>query len=243
MKVSELVFVVGPDPHPRLADLGEALAEEMRSLGVGARIDRESLPAATAGRIAVILDPGRLRVGRLRRVPGARALRGAVLVHAGADRSTHSARATGAPAFDLDVESTRRRRSRGERATHLPIGWSDRWEGAGSGERDIDLALIGADRRLQFRALAESAADLARWRVHIAASAERAAPEGGLPGLPAEAERRALLGRARVVVDLERREGPRLDALRAAEAVCAGAVLVHEGSRALDPLEPGRDYV
>ena len=57
------------------------------------------------------------------------------------------------------------------------------------------------------------------------------------------AERRAVLSRSRVVVALASREGPRIDAVRAAEAICAGAALVREGTRSLDPLVPGRDYL
>jgi GT2 family glycosyltransferase len=241
--VSELVFVVGPDHHPRLVHLAEALAEEVRILEIGATIDRESLPAHRPGRVPVILDPGRLRAGRRRRPPSNRAVQGAVLVHAGLDRGRRTLRRNRSPAFELDLESSRRRRARGEPVAHLPIGWSPRWALPGGGERDVDLAVIGADGDRQFRLLAQAAAELSRLRVHISAAADPRAPDGGPSGYQTAAERRAVLGRAKVLVDLARRGGPRLDALRAAEAICAGAVLVRERSGALDPLQPGRDYI
>ncbi len=52
-----------------------------------------------------------------------------------------------------------------------------------------------------------------------------------------------MLARSKLVVDLARGKPPRLDALRAAEAICAGAVLVREDPRPLAAFEPGAHYV
>jgi hypothetical protein len=243
MPLSELVFVSGPDQPPRLADLAEALAGEARELGVAATLERRTLPARRAGRVPVILDPARLRIGRRRGLSGRRALDGAVIVHAGLEWRSANVRASASQAtFDLDLDSVRRRQSRGESVAHLPVGWSRHWEVPGTARRDIDLAIVGVTTDEHFRWLARSAAVLARWRVHVDLVSD-APPRYGAGDARPASERRALLARTKVVVDLAARSGPRLDAIRAAQAICAGAVLVRTAARPLDRLQVGRDYI
>jgi GT2 family glycosyltransferase len=219
--VSELVFVVGPDLDPLLVELAEALARETGELGLGAAVERGSLPERRPGRVAVVLDPERLRGARLRLPLSRRALKGTLLVHAGTD----GRRRRGAqPAFELDLESARARAARGETVTHLPIGWTARWEPPAAGEREIDLAIVGADREPQFRLLAAAAGELSRWRVRVVTGGDPLAPAGPTAATPAQ--RRAVLARSKVLIDLSPPAAPRVDALRAAEAACTGAVRV-----------------
>ena len=238
--VTELAFVAGSIQNPRLVDLAEALALEVRELGLGATIEREAIPARKAGRVSVVLDPPRLAVGRRRRPPAARELAGAITIWAGLGRDD---RAAADPAFDLDLASARVRRARGQRVEPLAIGQVVGWSAPLDVERDIDLAVIGAGDKRSGRLLAEAADELSRWRVEIAATTDPWAPDGGPGGYETASERRAVLARSKLVLDLARGKPPRLDALRAAEAVCAGAVLVREDARPLATFEPGAHYV
>jgi hypothetical protein len=241
--VSELAFVVGPDQPRRLVELAEALAAEVRELRIAARIERRALPERRPGRVPVVLHPAGLRFGGRVATLARRALDGSVVVHAGVDPFAPNARAsTARAAFELDLESVGRRQTRGESVTHLPVGWSRRWEAAGEQSRDIDLAIVGSATDREFRWLARSAADLARWRVHVDLVSDARGRSDGDEATAASA-RLAALGRSKVVIDLSPAAGPRLDSVRAAEAICAGAVLVRTAARPLDPLRVGRDYV
>jgi GT2 family glycosyltransferase len=239
--ISELVFVVGPDDD-ELRDVAEALSAEACDLGLEATIERTSVPEPRPGLGTVLVCPERLTIGRRRRALDREVLAGAVLLHAGLPRRSRARRLSASPpTFELDLASARARQAHGAPVDHLPLGFTERWAPPEAGERDIDIAILGAHADEQMRILAGAAGELARWRTHILIDVDRSAPA---PTVPATgAERRAVLERSKVVVDLARPRGPRLDALRAVEAACAGAVLVREESRPLDPLEAGRDYV
>ncbi len=163
--VTELAFVAGSIQNPRLVDLAEALALEVRELGLAATIEREAIPARKAGRVNVVLDPPRLAVGRRRRPPAARELAGAIAIWAGLGRDDPAA---AGPAFDLDLASARVRRARGEHVEPLAIGQVVGWSASLDDARDIDLAVIGAGDKRSGRLLAEAADELSRWRVEIA---------------------------------------------------------------------------
>ncbi len=240
MMVSELAFVAGPTQNPRLVDLAEALALEVRELGLAATIEREAIPARKAGRVSVVLDPPRLAVGRRGRPPAARELAGAIPIWAGLGRDDRNA---AGPGFDLDLASARARRARGERVEPLSIG------------QVADL--VGAARR---RARHRSGGDRGRRRAQRPAARRGGRRAQPLAGRDRRHRRPACARRARgytrprvsggrcsrgskLVLDLARRRPPRLDALRAAEAVCAGAVLVREDARPLATFEPGAHYV
>jgi GT2 family glycosyltransferase len=239
--ISELVFVVGPDDD-ELVDVVEALAAEARNLGLAATVDRTSVPEPRSTRGTVLVCPDRLTTGRRRRPLDREAFAGSVLLHAGMPRRGRARRGRAVQrAFELDLESARARRARGEPVDHLPLGFTERWAGPDAVERDIDIAILGAHADEQMRILAGAADELARWRTHILIDVDPSAPAGPAPCTAAD--RRDVLARSKVVVDLARPRGPRLDGLRAVEAACAGAVLVREESRALDPLKAGRDYL
>ncbi len=236
--VSQLAFVAPPSLQPRLIDLAEALAAEVRDLGLDATVEREAIPPRQPGRVAVLLDPPRLAIGRRGRPPGRRQLAGGLAVWAGL---APGVAAPDGPAFDLDLESARAR-SGARDANPLPIGWVEGWAAPLDGDREIDLAIIGAGDERSGRLLAAAADQLSRWRVQIAATADPLAPDGGPGGYETAAERRGVLARSRVVIDLEREGPPYLDALRASEAICAGAALVRESRRPLAAFEPGAHY-
>ena len=211
---------------------------EIRDLGVAATVERRVLPGRRPGQVSVVFDPARLRFGRRSRRAGRRTLDRSLLLHAGGGGKWRGERA-----FELDFASYRLRRSRGEPVEHLPIGWSPGWSAPPGAEREIDLAVFGATHDHHFRLLARAADELSRRRVHVAVSDDPLALERGEDGQEAAA-RRAVLARSKVRRRPRGpRHGPRLDGLRAAEAICAGAALVREGSRPLDPLQPGRDYL
>ena len=178
--VSELAFVAGPIQDPRLVDLAEALALEVRRLGLAATIEREAIPARKAGRASVVLD----RCGWPSDVAGARRLPASWRPRS---RSGRGSGATTRPPQVPDSTSTSPRHGLGRRGVNGSSRSRSGWSRTGPRapldvERDIDLAVIGAGDKRSGQLLAEAADELSRWRVAIAAATDPRAPDCGPVG-------------------------------------------------------------
>ena len=239
----ELALIVAPDAHRRLVDLAETLAEEIEDVGLAASVRRDAIPSPGPELVPVLFDPGELRVGRFGRSLSRALLGHSIVVLAGRPRPGGPIVSAAAAAFELDPASDSRRRLAGEPGERLGVGWSRRWDAPLEAERDLDLAIVGARTEAQFRRIAARAGELTGLRVEVAPAADPEAPDGGPHGDAGAAERVKMLARTKVIVDLERRHGPRLESVRAAEAISAGAVVVCEHAPDLSPLKPERDYL
>ncbi len=129
------------------------------------------------------------------------------------------------------------------RAEHLPLGWTQRWDRSPfDGERDIDVAFLGSHTDRRARHLAGYAPSLWRWRSHLILSDNGRPNHDDGPDFVAGDDKRDLLARTRVLLNLHSSDLPYLEGLRLVDAIHCGAVVVSEHSAYTAPFEPGRDF-
>jgi hypothetical protein len=126
----------------------------------------------------------------------------------------------------------------------LRLGYSEAWDDRdGDAERDVDVLFLGRASARRERALAGYADLLERFRCEfvLADPSVPNAHEG--PSFVTGANKRALLARSKVVLNLHAEEGAGFEWLRAAEAISCGCAVVSEHSPDLAPLRPGVDLL
>lgn len=126
----------------------------------------------------------------------------------------------------------------------LQLGYSEAWDGReGDAERDVDVLFLGRATVRRERALAGFADLLERFRCEfvLADPSVPNAYEG--PSFVTGANKRALLARSKVLLNLHAEEGAGFEWLRAAEAISCGCAVVSEHSPDLEPLRPGIDLL
>jgi hypothetical protein len=126
----------------------------------------------------------------------------------------------------------------------LQLGYSEAWDSRdGVAERDIDVLFLGRASERRERALAGYADLLERFRCEfvLADPSVPNAHEG--PSFVTGANKRALLARSKVLLNLHAEEGAGFEWLRAAEAISCGCAVVSEHSPDLAPLRPGIDLL
>jgi hypothetical protein len=126
----------------------------------------------------------------------------------------------------------------------LQLGYSEVWDGRdGDAERDIDVLFLGRASERRERALAGYADLLERFRCEfvLADPSVPNAHEG--PSFVTGANKRALLARSKVLLNLHAEDGAGFEWLRAAEAISCGCAVVSEHSPDLAPLRPGVDLL
>lgn len=126
----------------------------------------------------------------------------------------------------------------------LRLGYSEAWDGRdGVAERDVDVLFLGRVTARRERALAGYADLLERFRCEfvLADPSVPNAHEG--PSFVAGANKRALLARSKVLLNVHAEEGAGFEWLRAAEAISCGCAVVSEHAPDLDPLRPGTDIL
>jgi hypothetical protein len=122
----------------------------------------------------------------------------------------------------------------------LQLGYSEAWDGRdGVPERDIDVLFLGRASERRERALAGYADLLERFRCEfvLADPSVPNAHEG--PSFVAGENKRRLLARSKVLLNVHAEEGAGFEWLRAAEAISSGCAVVSEHTPDLDPLRPG----
>ncbi|MGN6816930.1 MAG: glycosyltransferase family protein, partial [Solirubrobacterales bacterium] len=126
----------------------------------------------------------------------------------------------------------------------LQLGYSEAWDGRdGVAERDIDVLFLGCASERRQRAVASYADLLERFRCEfiLADPSVPNAHEG--PSFVTGANKRALLARSKVVLNIHAEEGVGFEWLRAAEAISCGCAVVSEHAPDLEPLRPGVDLL
>jgi hypothetical protein len=126
----------------------------------------------------------------------------------------------------------------------LQLGYSEAWDGRdGAAERDIDVLFLGRATERRERALASYADLLERFRCEFV-FADPSVPnahEG--PSFVAGENKRVLLARSKVLLNIHAEEGAGFEWLRAAEAISSGCAVVSEHVPDLEPLRPGVDIL
>jgi hypothetical protein len=256
------LFTLAREQNQFFVELAEALVYELRALGVSAEISVGDLPVPEQGLVHVILPPHEFEsLSRYR--PPAELLRRSVVISA-EQPETHYFEANVAlvrdagAVFDINPRCVRAYQARGIDAKELALGYSRLWDrfatsGGEDGqlrspmhaarERDIDIIFLGRLTPRRGRALAGYASILERFRCHLALSEEWRTRVGSGPAFVAGEDKRSLLARAKVLLNIHGEDQPYFEWLRIAEAVCAGCAVVSEHSSDIAPLEWGRHIV
>jgi hypothetical protein len=253
----ELSFALARGQNQFFVELAEALTYELRALGANASIATGEIPFPRKGLVHVFLPPHEY-VSLSRYRPPAPLLKRSIMISA-EQPETHFfaanvplAREAGA-VFDINPRSIRAYRADGIEATLLELGHTELWdrfdgEGRADGasapvERDIDILFLGrlSDRRAF--ALASYADVFERFRCHIGLSDNSRPNVAGSAAFVAGEQKRDLLARAKVLLNVHGEEEPYFEWLRIAEAICAGCAIVSEHSSDVAPLQWGRHLI
>ncbi|MDQ4047825.1 MAG: glycosyltransferase [Actinomycetota bacterium] len=156
------------------------------------------------------------------------------------DLSAAHAAAAGA-VLDISDAGEAALRRRGVRAERFRLGYAECWDVYGGQEgtaRDVDILFMGSSTPRRQAVLAANAATLARHRCRILLAPERPKPHPR-EDYVVDDQKRALLARSSVMLNIHRGELRYFEWVRAIEAICAGTVLVSEPSDGCQPLIPG----
>jgi Glycosyl transferase family 2 len=257
----ELSFTLARGQNQFFVELAEALAYELEQLGARASLDVGEIPLPREGLVHVFLPPHEY-VSLSRYRPPAPHLRRSIVISAEQPDShffaanVPIAKDAGA-VFDINPRSIRAYESHGVRASLMQLGHTRLWDRlaadghepepaaspAGSADdarRDIDILFLGRVSPRRERALASYAGVLERFNCHLGLS-DNSRPNSatGATFLAGEDKRR-LLARSKVLLNIHGEDEPYFEWLRIVEAICAGCAIVSEHSSDIAPLEWGR---
>jgi hypothetical protein len=256
----EFRFTLADGQNQFFVELAEALAYELRALGAAANITVGDIPVPREGLVDVFLPPHEY-VSLSRYRPPDQLLRRSIVISAEQPDShffaanVPLARDAGA-VFDINPRSVRAYAAEGIEASLLELGHTslwDRFDGPTSVsakarsvgppeplERDIDILFLGRLSRRRELALASYAGIFERFRCHLGLSDNSRPNLASGAAFVAGAEKRDLLARSKVLLNVHGEDEPYFEWLRVAEAICAGCAVVSERSSDFAPLEWGR---
>ncbi|MFI4992212.1 MAG: glycosyltransferase [Solirubrobacterales bacterium] len=245
----ELVFTLARGQNRFFVELAEALVYELERLNVSACIEMSGgFPLPHDRRVHVFLPPHEYVALSGHRLPP-RLLRRSIVISAEQPKSEFFAanvalaRDAGA-VFDINRRAVRAYASSDVQTEHLQMGYTEPWDRFVAGvEKDIDVLFLGRLTPRRATALASYAGVLERFRCHIGLS-DNSRPNVSSGATFVAGERKLdLLARAKVLINIHGEDEPYFEWLRAAEAICAGCVMVSERSTDLEPLQWGRHIV
>ena len=259
-QVPEFSFTLAQGQNQFFVELAEALVYELRSLGAPASINLGEIPLPREGLVHVFLPPHEY-VSLSRYRPPASFLRRSILISAEQPESHFFAANVplardGGAVFDINPRSVRAYRSEGINASLLELGYTGLWDrfdlpqlgreddaserGGAARERDIDILFLGRLTPRREFALASYAGIFERFRCHLGLSDNSRPNVASGAAFVAGEEKRDLLARAKVLLNVHGEDEPYFEWLRVAEAICAGCAVVSERSSDLAPLQWGR---
>jgi len=243
----EIVFNFAPGQNHFFVELAEVLTEELSGLGASARLAWDEYPAPCRGRVFVLMPPHEYVYLTAFRPPDT-ILQRCIGISAEQPTSHHFsqnievARDLGA-VFDINRRAVREYARHGVEAQHLPLGHTPSWDRFSNSDRDIDVLFMGRYTDRRGRALGSYADIFERYRCHIQFWDNSRPASSGSEGFLADAVKRDLLSRSKVVLSLHGDVEPYFEWLRVAEAISAGCAVVSEHSADVVPLVPGEDFV
>jgi len=243
----ELAFTLARGQNEFFVELVDALAFELRNLGVEVSIHVGELPFPRTGLVHVFLPPHEY-VALSGHRPSTELLRRSILISAEQPESTFFAenvelsRDAGA-VFDINPRSVRAYRSQRVKASDLELGYTEPWDRFDASERDIDILFLGRLTPRRAQALASYAGLFERFRCHLLLSDNSRPNVATGAAFVAREDKRALLARAKVLLNIHGEEEPFFEWLRVAEAMCAGCAVVSEHSTDMAPLRWGQHIV
>ncbi len=258
-RTPELSFILARGQNQFFVELVQALAYELKQLGVRASVVVGEIPLPQSGVVHVFVPPHEY-VSLSRYRPPAPHLRRSIVISAEQpdshffEANVPIAQDAGA-VFDINPRSIRAYRSHGVEASLLQLGHTKLWDrferdgearvSGGSGRqmvetRDIDVLFLGRVSPRRERALASYADVLERFNCHLGLSDNSRPNSATGAAFVAGEDKRRLLARSKVLLNIHGEDEPYFEWLRIAEAICAGCAIVSEHSSDMEPLQWGR---
>lgn len=252
MTAARVVVTLAVGQNAFFVELAEAIAAGLRRLGTPAEVMTGMLPAPEPGVVPLLLPPHEVgALGGRSALQDPQLLARSIAVCAEQPGSSwfHDnldlVRRMGA-VFDLSDQGVAALAQHQVGATRLDLGHVPEWDNTVDDPhagRDLDVVFLGSATPRRLELLSRCAAALAPYQSCLVVS-DNAAPNAGTgAGFYAGSDKRALLRRARVVLNLHRDDQPYMEWLRVMDVLHAGAVLVTESAADLRDLEPGRHVV
>jgi hypothetical protein len=243
----ELAFTLARGQNEFFVELVDALAYELRKLGVGVSVHVGELPLPQPGLVHVFLPPHEY-VALSGHRPSKELLRRSILISAEQPQSSFFAENVelsqdAGAVFDINPRSVRAYRRQGVKASELELGYTEPWDRFDASERDIDILFLGRVTPRRAQALASYAGLFERFRCHLLLSDNSRPNVASGAAFVAREDKRALLARAKVLLNIHGEEEPFFEWLRVAEAMCAGCAVVSEHSTDMAPLQWGQHIV
>jgi hypothetical protein len=246
----DLAFVLAPRQNHFFVELVDVIRDELEAIGVPSQVSLGDFPAPRPGLVYVLVPPHEYFAARVgAESPPPELLRRTIFVCAEQPGSVwfeDNARLMqeAGAVFDISYRSVKEWTLRGANVEYFPLGYTRRWERSPlDGPRHIDVAFLGARSERRERYLAEYARSLWRWRAHLVLSDNGRPNEASGPDFLAGDDKRQLLARTRVLLNLHSGDRPYFESLRVVEAVLSGAVVVSEHSPDCAPLVPGLNFI
>jgi len=250
-------FALARGQNQFFVELAEALAYELDLLGVKTSVDIGEVPLPRPGLVHVFLPPHEY-VSLSRYRPPAPHLMRSIVISAEQpdshffDANVPLARDAGA-VFDINPRSVRAYASEGIEASLLEIGHTRLWDrfraesgdrgevdAADQQKRDIDILFLGRVSPRRERALASYAGIFERFRCHLGLSDNSRPNVATGATFVAGDDKRELLAKSKVLLNIHGEDEPYFEWLRVAEAICAGCAIVSEHSSDFAPLQWGQ---
>ena len=229
-------------------ELARLLSDELRELGVVAKIAFGAGSRPRADRIQVLLPPHEYEALSPGGIPSDRIDRMIFICAEPPESSWFEGNVRLAPragaVFDINQASVEQFEARGIEVGHLQLGYSRSWDRFDADrERDVDLVFLGCYTERRGRLLAGYAPTLARRRCELVISDnDHPNPASGSSFLAGE-DKWSLLRRSQTLLNVHRESNPPyFEWVRVLEAIHCGAVVVSEPSTHFAPLEPGRHF-
>jgi len=245
--VTSLCFVTAGAGNHFITELLETVASEARALGASVTSVADHFPEPEPGTAYVYVPHEYAALAPEEGLPTAvqRARSIALCTEQPGtpwfELSAAHAAAAGA-AVDISGAGELELRRRGIRAERFRLGYAERWDVYGGQEgpaRDVDIVFMGSSTPRRQALLAANATPLARHRCRLLLAPERPKPRAREDYI-VDDQKRALLSRSSVMLNIHRDERRYFEWVRALEAICAGTVMVSELSDGYEPLVPGR---
>lgn len=241
----EIAFVLAPRQNLFFHELVDALCQEAAAVGLRASLHVGNFPPPRPDLVYALVPPHEyFTIMHGRPGPLPEVLKRTIFICAEQPNtpffdSNVDLAPRGGAVFDINRSAVRAFAQQGIAAEHLQLGWTQSWDRAGDGERDIDVLFMGSvsDRRL--RALASYARTFSRYRVELVLS-DNSRPNWAASGSYHSGDRKwDLLGRSKILLNVHQGDDPYFEWLRIVQAISNGAVVVSEVSIDFAPLVAG----
>lgn len=245
----EIVFVMAPGQNHFFFELAEALRYEIGVMGVDSSITTSGFPPLSSGRVNVLLPPHEyFALEGYAAAPDRELLKRTIFISAEQPGTTHfddNVRLAGRAGalFDINASAVRGYAHSGIEARHLQLGYSpvlDRFSDENA--KEFDVVFMGSYTHRRARVLAGCGLQLSRLRSRLVMSDNSRPNRSSSESFLAGEDKRSLLCRAGVMVNVHQSDFPYFEWARVLDAIHCGCAVVTEHSMDCGPLSPGTHF-